>query len=84
MTLCCKFRYEGTLYTRFDVKVGDRIDRKAVESAELETPGTVVTVEGPELEQAMRIVTNNRTRYAPRQTMVFVGDEARKILLNWW
>ena len=83
MALYYSYRHEGIVRSSASVHVGGEIHADALNAAVVESPGFWVQADGHELEQAIKIATNGLNSKAPVRVMTFVGDEARKILLNW-
>lgn len=64
----------------------DRIPGYFLNSARLNLSELVVKASDTELSRCLMIVTNNRSNanhLAGRLEATFIGDEARKIILNW-
>lgn len=84
MALFYDFRYEGEAFA-LSLRGDEPMDWRARIAARDETP-TIVEADGDELEYALLIVSNGQftTEFMRnRASFIFVGDEARKIILNW-
>lgn len=66
--------------------IGTAIPESTIHDAEYNRCNFVIQADGHELKRALMIVSNNMVydeHLANKSAAKFVGDEARKIILNW-